>query len=88
MVEIEVKVAGVGVVVGDEARLDAGTAARCDVCSADVGMVASVPGAGGAIDACPDCLRGRLDAMSVARWRLQQQSGEAGGRLPWGKLTS
>jgi len=78
--EIEVRIGGSGVVSGDEAKPDAATEARCSLCGAKAEAVASV-----AADtfACADCLRARLEAMSVARWRLRDPS----PGLPWGKVS-
>lgn len=74
---IEVRIAGKGVVKGDEAtRGD--TTAHCDVCGHDADLVVSLtPG----LFACRDCLRARLDATSVATWRLKDPGG-----LPWGSI--
>lgn len=82
--DVEVRVGGHGVVTGEEARAAADTEARCDLCDDARDAVASLSATGvGAPYACPDCLRGRLEAVSVARWRFRASSG-----LPWGKLTS
>lgn len=80
---IEVRVAGSGVVRGDEIAPDASTEARCGVCGQERGAVVSVSGG---VYACPDCLRARLDALSVARWRLREATPGASG-LPWGKIS-
>ena len=83
---IEVRLTGRGVVVGEDVRTDAEIKADCGLCGRSVEAVASVaaPGAADAY-ACPDCLRARLDALSVARWRLRS---DTEGHLPWGKVTS
>ena len=50
-------------------------------------MVASVtPQAAGPF-ACKDCLRQRLEAMTVASWMMREaERGQVGG-LPWGKVS-
>ncbi|MCA9518238.1 MAG: hypothetical protein KC635_25050 [Myxococcales bacterium] len=80
--EIEVRVHGAGVVNGDAVKIDEATEGLCSVCGGEADAVASLsPGT----FACADCLRARLDAVSVARWRLKANPQ---GGLPWGKLTS
>jgi hypothetical protein len=80
---IEVRVNGRGVVHGDEAREDPTVQALCSLCGKECDIVASVspPGADG-VHACPSCLRERLDALSVGRWRLRE-----GQSLPWGRVS-
>lgn len=78
---IDVSVTGGGTITGGELRPDAKTAARCTLCARDVEATASL-GAGAA--ACAPCLRDRLDAISVARFRLRESRS---GALPWGKVT-
>ena len=80
--DIEVKVAGRGVVRGDSATADADTKALCSICNLESDVVVSVPANGASVDVCTQCLRTRLDAMSVARYRLR---GPATG-IPWGKV--
>lgn len=80
--EIEVRVHGAGVVTGDNVQVDEATEGICTVCGAESDAVASI---GPGMFACADCLRARLDAVSVARWRLRANPQ---GGLPWGKLTS
>jgi hypothetical protein len=79
MSQIEVHWSGRGVMRGDDAVEDAATAARCGGCGATDDPVA---GAGGELMLCPSCLRARLDAVSVARWRLR---GDDNKGIPWGK---
>jgi hypothetical protein len=81
MAAIEVHVRHGGRIVDGELKPDAGTVARCDICAAEAEAVASVA----KIFACAACLRERLDALSVARFRLRESSS---GSLPWGKVTS
>lgn len=82
--DVEVQVGGHGVVTGDEAQDAPTTEARCDLCAGGSDAVASLSATGaGAPYACRDCLRERLEAISVARWRFRTSSG-----LPWGKITS
>ena len=80
MPAIDVHVSQGGTIVGGEVRVDANVVARCTVCGRDVESAASL-GPGGF--ACAPCLRERLDALSVARFRLL----ESGSGTPWGKVT-
>jgi len=77
---IEVRIAGRGVVRGGDKTVDAETKAVCDLCGAESDAVVSVGGA----FACKGCLRGRLEAVTVAAWELR---GADGGGLPWGKVS-
>ena len=84
MEHIEVKIAGKGSVERDGSlRADAGTVARCDVCKAETDAVART-GPGEAPFACKACLRGRLEAMTIATWQLKDAGNDG---LPWGKLS-
>lgn len=84
--DIEVRISRNGVVCGDDTTADETLQATCDVCGGTPDAVASVAAAGhGAPYVCASCLRDRLEAMSVARWRFRAAH-KAG--LPWGKLTS
>ncbi|MFT7581451.1 MAG: hypothetical protein ACI9MR_003127 [Myxococcota bacterium] len=86
MTAIRVRVAGQGEVDGDAVNASAATEATCNLCGNAAASVASLDvGTTPATFACADCLRARLEAMSVARWRFQS-AGTAG--LPWGKITS
>lgn len=79
---IEVRVAGRGSVRDGKRTIDTGTAARCDLCATDVDVVVSVtPEANGPF-ACKACMRGRLEAITVAVYELREGSG-----LPWGKVS-
>lgn len=78
---IDVHVTGGGSIIAGELRADAAVIASCSLCSGRVdASVALAPGA----FACAPCLRARLDALSVARFRLQESRT---GALPWGKVT-
>lgn len=77
---IEVQVSGKGSVKGQEVHADANLVATCGVCSKQVDLVVSITPE---LFSCRDCLRARLDATSVASWRLSQ--GDHTG-LPWGKV--
>ena len=77
---IDVHVSRGGSIVHGEVRIDVGMIARCTVCGSDVESSASLGSAG---FACAPCLRERLDALSVARFRLR----ESGSGTPWGKVT-
>lgn len=77
---IDVHVSQGGTIVGGEVRVDAAVVARCTLCGHDVESAAALDK--GAF-ACAPCLRERLDALSVARFRLR----ESGSGTPWGKIT-
>jgi hypothetical protein len=80
---IEVRVGGRGVAAGEEIRLDASVEARCDLCAQAFDAVVSMGGPGGpAVFACAECIRERLGAMSIARWRLKDEH-----KTPWGKIS-
>jgi hypothetical protein len=78
---IDVQVTGSGSVRGGELTTDPQTRARCTLCAKDVAEAASI---GDGAFACTVCLRDRLDALSVARFRLRESRS---GSLPWGKVT-
>lgn len=78
---IDVHVTGGGTISNGELRVDAAAVARCTLCARDVEASATlVQGT----TACAPCLRERLDALSVARFRLRESRS---GSLPWGKVT-
>jgi hypothetical protein len=80
---IEVRVGGRGVASAEELRMDPATQAKCDLCEKDLDAVVSVGRAGGpAVFACAECIRERLGAMSIARWRLKDDH-----KTPWGKIS-
>lgn len=79
MAVIEVRWSGRGVVRGEDAVADGAMQAACGGCGASAEPVASV---GGDLLLCSSCLRVRLDAISVARWRLREDTGRG---IPWGK---
>lgn len=76
---IDVQVTSGGTVSNGAVSVDPSTAASCSLCGKKV--EASV-GIGPDRTACAACLRARLDALSVARFRL-----ETSGTIPWGKVT-
>ena len=78
---IDVHVSGGGSIVGGELTQDAATVARCSICAREVEASAAI---GENRFACANCLRERLDALSVARFRLH----ETRKSIPWGKVTS
>jgi hypothetical protein len=80
MPAIDIHVSQAGSIVSGEVRADAKTVAKCSLCNRDVESSAAL--AAGAF-ACAPCLRERLDALSVARFRLK----ESGSGTPWGKVT-
>ena len=82
--DIEVRVAGRGVVCGDSVVADATVVAPCSMCGRDAEAVVSLADKDGgrAMFACPNCIRSRLDALSVGRYRLR----DPGTGLPWGKV--
>lgn len=77
---IDVSVTGGGIIAGGELRPDAKAVATCTLCSKQVDATATI----GDGAACAPCLRDRLDAISVARFRLYESRS---GALPWGKVT-
>lgn len=77
---IDVHVTQGGRIVGGEVSTDARLVAHCALCGQDVESSASLTRGE---FACAPCLRERLDALSVARFRLK----ETGARTPWGKVT-
>lgn len=81
MADVDVDVTGGGSIRDGVVRTAADVQARCSLCAATVAVSASI---GDGRFACAECLRQRLDAMSVARFRLGE--GRASG-LPWGKVT-
>jgi hypothetical protein len=81
MATIDVHVTGGGTIIGGELRPDGQVVATCSLCSGKVDASAAL--ASGAF-ACANCLRERLDALSVARFRLRESRS---GALPWGKVT-
>jgi hypothetical protein len=78
---IDVHVTGGGTISDGELRADPTTAARCTLCARDVEASAGI---GEAATACASCLRERLDALSIARFRLCESRTSS---LPWGKVT-
>jgi membrane protein len=78
---IDVHVTGGGTISNGELRADTTAVARCTLCAKDVEAAVAL-GANGS--ACAACLRDRLDALSVARFRLRESRS---GSLPWGKVT-
>lgn len=81
MAAIDVKVSKGGFIERGELTVDPTMVAKCSLCKRDVEASAAL--AEGAY-ACAQCLRERLDALSVARFRLRESST---GSLPWGKVT-
>jgi len=77
---IDVHVTGGGTISGNDLRVDQTAKARCTLCARDVEAAAAI----GDAFACANCLRERLDALSVARFRLRESRS---GSLPWGKVT-
>ena len=80
MSAIDVHVSQGGSIVAGDVRPDPKLVAKCSLCTRDVVSSASL--AAGAF-ACAPCLRERLDALSIARFRLK----ESGSGTPWGKVT-
>ena len=78
---IDVQVTGGGTISNGELRVDANAVARCTLCAREVEASATI---GDGMTACASCLRERLDALSVARFRLRESRS---GSLPWGKVT-
>jgi hypothetical protein len=81
---IEVRVHGRGVVHGERAVEDTSVDAVCMECDVEKEAVASIGTEGYYL--CADCLRARLDALSVARFLLRPGDRPSAG-LPWGKIS-
>ncbi|RZO52733.1 MAG: hypothetical protein EVA89_31160 [Sandaracinaceae bacterium] len=81
---IEVRVAGRGKVREGTRTLDEEAEARCDLCDREVDAVASTGAEGEGPFACKACLRGRLEAITLAAWELRDPSDRG---LPWGKVS-
>jgi hypothetical protein len=88
---IEVRITGRGSVRDGKTAKDSAMEARCDLCAQAVDAVASLSApspadaaTGAGPFACKDCLRTRLEAMTVGAWQLKE-AGETG--LPWGKIS-
>jgi hypothetical protein len=80
MSAIDVQVTGGGTIINGEMRIDSTTQAKCGLCAREVETAAAI----GSSFACAPCLRERLDALSVARFRLKESRTSS---LPWGKVT-
>lgn len=81
---IEVHVAGRGKVRNGEPSEDRQVHASCDLCGEAADAVASMSPVGDGPFACKACLRGRLEAITLALWELRDPT-ERG--LPWGKFS-
>jgi hypothetical protein len=81
---IEVRVAGRGHVRDGAKSENAAMEARCDLCGTSVDAVVSVTAEANGPFACKACLRGRLEAITVASWELRQPTDRG---LPWGKFS-
>lgn len=79
---IDVLVTGGGTVKSGAASVDPTTVASCSLCG-KTSVEASV-GIGPDRTACAPCLRERLDALSVARYRLADYGPKS---IPWGKVS-
>lgn len=77
---IDVHVSGAGTIANGQVHEESSVVARCSLCAREVEASAAI---GASAFACAACLRERLDALSVARFRLQPPKS-----LPWGKVTS
>ncbi len=81
--QIEVRVHGRGSVRDGEPTENEKTEARCGVCDSVVDAVVSVSSGQSPPFACKNCLRERLEAVTVALYLLREpQKG-----LPWGKIS-
>lgn len=79
--EPEVRWSGRGRVQGETIVQDEALAAACDACGQAEAPVVVFGGA----CVCAECMRQGLNALSVARWRLDHERGARG--LPWGKIS-
>ena len=80
MSAIDVQVSHAGKIVNGATVTDPTTVATCSLCGKQVESAAAI----GPSYACAPCLRERLDALSVARFRLCEPKS---GGVPWGKVT-
>lgn len=78
---IDVHVSKAGRIQNGQLTADPGVIAKCTLCNANVDATAALGALG---HACANCLRERLDALSVARFRLTEGSPRSS---PWGKVT-
>ena len=81
MATIDVQVTGGGSILDGSLRNDTTVVATCSLCEAKVEAAARLTQDA---YACGNCLRARLDALSVARFRLGDTRASV---LPWGKVT-
>lgn len=81
--EIEVRVHGRGSVRGGEPTENTQIEACCDLCGVTTDAVVSVTSDGKAPFACKNCLRERLESVTVALYLLREQK----QGLPWGKIS-
>jgi hypothetical protein len=81
---IVVKVNEQGTVRDGVPEEDAKTEARCDLCGATDEAVASLALEGGAPFGCKNCLRERLESMTVSLWMFRSPASRG---LPWGKIS-
>jgi hypothetical protein len=79
---IDVQVTSGGTISNGTMAADPTTVARCSLCSKEVDVSVAI---GPDRTACAPCLRDRLDAMSVARFRLHTSAEPRS--IPWGKVT-
>lgn len=81
---IEVRITNGGRVAQGQVERDESVRASCTLCANSVEASASITAPGGAeAFACAACLRERLDALSVARFRVY----DTAQGLPWGKVS-
>lgn len=80
---IEVRIEGRGRVKDGEPHEDTGIQAKCDLCGDATDVVVSVSPTADRF-ACKACLRGRLEATTVAQWLLRDPREQG---LPWGKFS-
>jgi hypothetical protein len=82
---IDVEITGCGRVRGEDVQADPSVVARCSLCGAQVEAAVSIAvAAGPSVLACANCLRARLDALSVGRFRLREPQTSG---IPWGKIS-
>ncbi|MEZ4225726.1 MAG: hypothetical protein R3B13_32540 [Polyangiaceae bacterium] len=82
--DVMVRVGGRGTVVDGIAAEDESVTAVCDLCGQSGDATVSVSKDGDAPFACKNCLRERLEAMTLSLYLLAP--GGNGG-LPWGKIS-
>ncbi|MBK7579942.1 MAG: hypothetical protein IPI67_07015 [Myxococcales bacterium] len=81
---IEIRVHARGTLRDEQAAEDPSVVARCDLCGGEADAVASVSSSGAAAFACKECLRERLELITVGVFSFKVAAKKG---LPWGKIS-